>query len=147
VKTISVNKKARFRYQLLDRFEAGLVLRGTEVKSLREGRVSIAESFGRMRGNEAYLYNMDIAPYEAGSVHNHERKRARKLLLHRRELKKLTGAISQKGFTLVPVKVYFKRGWAKIEIAVARGKSQYDKRETIKRREARREIQRAKRRR
>jgi SsrA-binding protein len=147
MKTISVNKKARFKYQLLDRFEAGLELKGTEVKSLREGHVSIAESFGRMRGEEAFLINMDIPPYEAGSIHNHERKRARKLLLHRRELKKLTGAVSQKGFTLVPVKLYFKRGWAKVELAVARGKTQYDKRETIKGREARKEIQRAKRRR
>ena len=147
MKSISVNKRARFRYQLLDRFEAGLVLSGTEVKSLRGGRASIAESFGQVRGNEAYLCDMDIPPYEAGNIHNHERKRAIKLLLHKRELKKLTSAVSQKGFTLVPLSIYFKRGWAKVELALAKGKSAYDKREGIKKREAARDMDRARRKR
>ena len=146
MKSISVNKRARFRYQLLERFEAGLVLNGTEVKSLREGRASIAESFGQVRGHEAYLCDMDIPPYEAGNMHNHERKRSRKLLLHKRELRKLTSAVSQKGFTLVPLSIYFKRGWAKVELALAKGKSAYDKREGIKKREAVRDMDRARRR-
>lgn len=140
MKAISVNKKARFQYEILDRFEAGLVLKGTEVKSLREGRSSITQSFGRVRGDELWLYGMDIPAYEAASVHNHNPKRARKLLLHRREMKRLSGAVAQKGFTIVPLSLYFRRGWAKVELALAKGKTVYDKRETIKRREAGREM-------
>lgn len=140
MKRICVNKKARFQYEILERFEAGLALRGTEVKSIREGRGSIAQSFGRIRGDELWLYGMDIPAYEAGSIYNHDPKRARKLLLHRREIAKLSGAVSQKGFTIVPLSLYFKRGWAKVDLALARGKTVYDKRETIKHRESKREI-------
>ena len=140
MKRICVNKKARFQYEILDSFEAGLALRGTEVKSLREGRSSITQSFGRIRGDELWLYGMDIPAYDAGSIYNHDPKRARKLLLHKREIKKLSDAASQKGFTIVPLSLYFKRGWAKVELALARGKTTYDKRETMKRRESKREM-------
>ena len=142
-KLLSVNKKARFKYEILETLEAGLVLEGSETKSIREGRASIAESFGRMREDEAYLYNMDIAPYEAASYGNHERKRPRKLLLHRAELRRVAGFVSQRGYTMVPLSLYFKRGWAKVELGVAKGKSQHDKREALRKREAGREMRRA----
>lgn len=147
MKNICVNRKARFQYEILDKIEAGLVLKGTEVKSLREGRGSIAQSFGRIRGTEVWLYGMDIPAYEAASTYNHDPKRARKLLLHKRDIKKFSEAVSQKGFTLVPLSLYFKRGWAKVELALARGKAEYDKRETIKRRESKREMAQAQRKR
>ncbi len=123
------------------------MLKGTEVKSLREGRGSIAQSFGRIRDAEVWLYGMDIPTYEAASAYNHDPKRARKLLLHKRDIKKFSGAVSQRGFTLVPLSLYFKQGWAKVELALARGKVEYDKRETIKRRESRREMARVQRKR
>ncbi len=143
MKRVCVNKKALFQYEILDRFEAGLALKGTEVKSIREGLSSIAQSFGRVKDDELWLYDMDIPAYKAGSVYNHDPKRARKLLLHKREIKKLSDSASQKGFTIVPLSLYFKQGWAKVELALAKGKTTYDKRETIKSREAGRDMDRA----
>jgi SsrA-binding protein len=143
MKRISVNNKARFQYELFDHYKAGLVLQGTEVKSLREGRGSITQGFGRVTDGEVWLYGMDIPPYEAASIQNHDPKRARKLLLHKKEIKKLLGAVTEKGFTLVPLSLYFEKGWAKVDIAVAKGKTMHDKRERIKSRDAQREMQKA----
>jgi SsrA-binding protein len=143
MKKICVNKKALFHYEILDRFEAGLALKGTEAKSIREGLSSIAQSFGRVKDDELWLYGMDIPAYKAGSIYNHDPKRARKLLLHKQEIKKLSDSASQKGFTIVPLSLYFERGWAKIELALARGKTNYDKRDTIKKRESKRDMDRA----
>ncbi len=142
VRVVAVNRKASHRFELGDRFEAGLVLTGTEVKSLREGRGSISEAFVRIRKGEAYLVGANIPAYEAGGVFNHDPERPRKLLLHKRELRRLAGAVSRKGLTIVPLKLYFKRGWAKLEIALAKGMTLRDRREDIKRREARREMER-----
>lgn len=142
MKKVCVNKKASYQYELLERFEAGLVLKGTEVKSIREGRSSISQGFGRIKGDEVWIYDMDIPAYEAGSYQNHAPKRPRKLLMHRREIRKLSDMVTQKGYTLVPLSLYFKRGYAKIELALARGKTNYDKRDNIKRRDAGREMNR-----
>ena len=137
---IATNKKARHNFTILDSFEVGIALKGTEVKSMREHRANLDESFARIDRNELFLYNMHISPYEYGSYANVDSKRKRKLLAHKKEIAKLIGQTSQKGFTLVPLKAYFKHGIAKIELAVARGKRQYDKREAIKLREARRDV-------
>lgn len=142
-KTIARNKKARFRFQFFEKYEAGLALQGTEVKSLRNGKASIEESFARPKGNELYLYNLHIPPYEQGNIHNHEPTRPRKLLLHRRELSKIVGRVQERGLTLVPTKLYFRNGYAKVEIALARGKRTVDKRQDLKKREAEREMARA----
>jgi SsrA-binding protein len=136
------NKKARFNYQLLEKFEAGIVLVGTEVKSLRQGKVSLEEAYARIDGGELYLLGCAIMPYEHGNLMNHDPLRKRKLLVHRRELRKIEGKLSQKGLTLVPMRIYFTRGLAKIEIALATGKTQADKREKIKTRETNRDINR-----
>ncbi len=142
-KIIARNKKARFRYELMDRYEAGLALQGTEVKSLRNGKASLEESFARPRGDELFLYNLHIPPYEQGNIHNHEPNRPRKLLLHRREINRILGRVQERGFTLVPTELYFRNGYAKVELALARGKNVVDKRRDIKKREAQREIERA----
>ncbi len=142
-KTIAVNRKARRDFSLLESYEAGIVLQGTEVKSLRNGRASLQDSFASIDGKEAFLYNMHIPPYECGNRFNHDPKRTRKLLLHCVEIKRLMGKMSGRGLTLVPLCLYFKRGRAKVEIALARGKREYDKREDIKRREAQIEVHRA----
>ena len=141
-KIIAKNSRARFEYEILDRFEAGICLQGTEVKSLREANASIAESFARVEDGEVYLYSMHIPPYERGSWMNHDPVRRRKLLLHRREIKRLIGRVAEKGLTLVPLSAYFKRGLAKIEIGLVRGKRQYDKRDSIRRRDDERRVQR-----
>jgi len=138
-----VNKKARHDYQLLEKFEAGLVLVGTEVKSLRQGKASLAEGFARIRGGELFLFGCTIPLYEQGNIANHEPSRVRKLLVHRRELQRLESKLGQKGSTLIPLRIYFKRGLAKIEIALAVGKSHGDKRDKLKNRQAKRDIQRA----
>jgi SsrA-binding protein len=138
-----VNRKARFDYEIVETVEAGVELRGTEVKSVRSGKVSLADSFARIRGGEMYLFGADIAMYENAGYATHDPKRPRKLLLHAREIDRLAGKITQKGLTLVPTKMYFKRGWVKVEIGLARGKRQFDKRETIKKRDTAREIKRA----
>lgn len=137
------NKKARFNYHLLEKLEAGVVLLGTEVKSLREGKANLEEAFCRLRDGELYLLGCNIAPYSQGNVANHDPLRPRKLLVHRRELHKLESKVAQKGLTLIPVRIYFNRGLAKVEIALAQGKSQKDKRDKIKEQEAAREIRRA----
>jgi SsrA-binding protein len=141
-KLIAVNRKARRDYEILESLEAGLVLKGTEVKSLREGRMSLKDSYATVHDGEMYLLNAHISPYSHGNAFNHEPVRERKLLLHKAEIKRLTGKIEEKGLTLVPMRVYFLRGHAKVELALARGKRHHDKRETIKRRDAERDIER-----
>jgi SsrA-binding protein len=142
-KTIAVNKKARFDYELLDRIEAGLVLQGTEVKALRAGQCNLTDGYVEIRRGEAWLIGVHISPYSHGNRQNHDPDRRRKLLLHGREIRKLDSKINERGLTCVPLRIYFKDGRAKVEIAIARGKRKGDKRETIKRREADREAQRA----
>ncbi len=142
-KLIADNRKARHDFQLLERFEAGLVLTGTEVKSLRQGRASLAQAYGDVRGTEVWLVGAHIPVYEQGNIANHEPERDRKLLLHRREISTLIGKVREKGLTLVPTRLYFKDGRAKVELALARGKEQRDKRRDIAKREADRQIERA----
>lgn len=142
-KVICTNKQARFDYHLEDRFEAGLVLQGTEVKSLRDGRANLKDSYAAVDGGEVFLYDCHISPYPNGGYANHEPQRPRKLLLHRKEIRRLLGKTQERGLTLVPMRLYFLRGKAKVELALARGKKQYDKREDLKRRDADREIERA----
>jgi SsrA-binding protein len=138
--TVAVNRKARFEYTLEDEFEAGLVLTGTEVKSLRTGRANIADAYAGERQGEFWLWNATIPEYAGGNRHNHEPKRARKLLLHKRQMNKLIGRLKNKGVTLVPLSLYFNsRGIAKIKLALAVGKKQYEKRETIKERDWKRQ--------
>jgi SsrA-binding protein len=142
-KLIAENRRARHDYQLLERFEAGLVLTGTEVKSLRDGRATLAQSWADIREGEAWLQGAEIAIYDQGNRANHDPTRARKLLLHRREIDRLYGQVREKGLTLVPTKLYFKDGRVKIELALARGKDAHDKRRTVQEREAKRDIERA----
>jgi SsrA-binding protein len=136
------NKKARHNFQILETIEAGLVLAGSEVKALRQGKCNIDEAFARLRGEEVWLYNMHIGPYEQAAQFGHDTRRTRKLLLRKREIRRFLGRAVEKGSTLVPLTVYFKRGWAKVELGVARGKREFDKREDLKRRESAREIDR-----
>jgi len=137
--SIAENRKAFHDFHLLESFEAGLVLLGTEVKAIREGRVNLRDSFARVEDGEIYLYNVNISPYSHRGYADHEPLRRRKLLLHRDEIRKLIGKTVEKGLTLVPVRMYFKNGRVKIAVSVAKGKKDYDKRETIKRRETDRE--------
>jgi SsrA-binding protein len=139
-KIVTVNRKARSDYEILESFEAGMSLKGTEVKSLREGRMNLKDSYAKVQDGEIYLVNAHISPYSHGNIQNHEPLRERKLLLHKQEIKRLTGKTEEKGLTLVPLKVYFVRGKAKVELGLARGRKQYDKREQIKKRETQREI-------
>ena len=134
------NRKARHDYHLLERYEAGIVLQGTEVKSLRAGNVTIRDSFARVEGNEIFLYDLHISPYDHGNRENHDPKRPRKLLLHKKEIKKLYNSALQAGFTIVPTRMYFSKGRAKVELALATGKREYDKREAIKERETQQTI-------
>jgi SsrA-binding protein len=142
-KLIVDNRRARHEYELLERFEAGLVLTGTEVKSLRAGRASLAQAYGDVRGGEVWLVGAEIAAYEQGNIANHEPGRDRKLLLHRGEIASLIGKVREKGLTLVPTRMYWKDGRAKVELALARGKHTVDKRRDIAKREAERAMQRA----
>lgn len=137
------NKAARRDYFILETYEAGIELKGTEVKSLREGNANLKDSFARIMKGQVFLYNMHISPYEFGNIANVEPKRERRLLLHKSQIRKLIGETSQKGHTLVPLSAYLKGGRVKIELALVKGKLLYDKRETLKRREADREMQRA----
>ena len=137
--SIAENRKAFHDYHLLETFEAGLVLLGTEVKAIREGRVNLRDSFARVEGAEVFLYNVHISPYSHRGYADHEPLRRRKLLLHKREIRKLIGKTVEKGMTLVPVRMYFKNGRVKVAVSLARGKKDYDKRETVKRRDADRE--------
>jgi SsrA-binding protein len=141
-KTVCLNRRARFEYEILETFEAGMVLVGTEVKSLRQGQASIKEAFADVVGGEVFLVDSHIPPYALGNIHNHEPKRRRKLLLGKREIMRLGSKTAEKGLTLVPLRIYFRRGLAKVELALARGKKTHDKRETIRRREAKREMER-----
>jgi len=136
---IAENRKAYHDFHLLETFEAGLVLLGTEVKAIREGRVNLRDSFARVEDGEVFLYNVNISPYSHRGYADHEPLRRRKLLLHRTEIRKLIGRTVEKGMTLVPLRLYFKDGRVKVAISLAKGKKEYDKRETIKRREADRE--------
>lgn len=137
--SVATNKKAYHDYFIEDTYEAGIQLLGTETKSMRDGGVSLKDGYARVEGGEVYLY-CNISPYKAGNINNHDPQRRRKLLLHRDEINKIFGNMQHKGHSLVPLKVYFKRGIAKVEIGVARGKKLYDKREEIKKREAGREV-------
>lgn len=141
--SIARNKRARHDYQLLETWEAGLVLTGTEVKSLRAGKANIGDAYGVVRDGEVYLLNLQIQPYEQGGYANHEPSRTRKLLLHRREIRRLIGAVERQGLTLVPLELYFNRGRAKVAIALARGKKLHDKRADEKQREDQRDMARA----
>jgi len=142
-KLIAENRRARHDYHLLERFEAGLVLTGTEVKSLRQGRADLARSYADLRGGELWLVGSHISTYEQGSTGQHDPDRDRKLLLHRRQIDSLLGKVQEKGLTVVPTRLYFKNGRAKVELAVARGKELRDKRRDIAKREADRQIERA----
>jgi len=137
--SIAENRKAYHDYHLLETFEAGLVLLGTEVKAIREGRVNLRDSFARVEDGEVFLYNVNISPYSHRGYADHEPLRRRKLLLHRDEIRKLIGKTVEKGMTLVPVRLYFKKGRVKVAVSLAKGKKEYDKRETLKRRETDRE--------
>ena len=141
--SIARNKRARFDYHILETFEAGLVLTGTEVKSLRDGRANISDSYGIIKDGEAYLLNLHISPYESRGYANHEPDRTRKLLLHRKEIRRLIGAVEREGLTLIPLELYFKNGVAKVALALGKGKKLHDKRETERQRDAQREIARA----
>ena len=140
-KPIAKNRKAYHNYHILEEFEAGIVLTGTEVKAIREGRVNLRDSFARVRTGEVWLENCHIGPYTHGNLENHEPRRSRKLLLHKREIKKLLGKSTRQGLTLIPLSIYFARGKAKLKIAIAKGKKLYDKREAKKRKVVEREIQ------
>lgn len=146
-KTVARNPRARHDYEILDTYEAGLVLAGTEVKALREGRASLIGAFGRIKDGEVWLEGFNISPYEHGNRFNKDPLRTRKLLLHAREIRRLIGAVEQKGHTLVPLELYFKGRHAKLAIALARGKKEHDKRDDLRRRDAEREMARAVRRR
>jgi SsrA-binding protein len=145
--SIARNKSARHDYHLLETYEAGLVLTGTEVKSLRDGKANIADAYGIVRDGEVFLLNAHIAPYGSGGYVNHEPTRSRKLLLHRREIRRLIGAVEREGLTLIPLELYFREGRAKVSVALAKGKKLHDKREDSRRRDAERELARAFRRR
>ena len=145
IKVVAKNRRARHDYFIEDMWEAGLVLLGTEVKSLRQGKGSITEAYVRLEGGEAWLVGATIQPWSHGNRQNHEPTRRRKLLLHRREIERLIGKIQQQGYTLVPMELYFSQGKAKLEIGLGKGKKLYDKREDTKERDARRDMDRAKR--
>lgn len=144
IKVVAENRKARHDYFIEETLEAGIVLTGTEVKSLRSGKANIRDSFARVENGEVFLYDMHISPYEQGNRFNHEPKRPRKLLLHKHEIRRLIGKTRERGYTLIPLKVYFTpRGIAKVELALAKGKKLYDKREAIRERDMKREMERA----
>ncbi|MBI5299699.1 MAG: SsrA-binding protein SmpB [Deltaproteobacteria bacterium] len=143
IKIIAENRKARFHYHFLETFEAGLVLQGSEVKSLREGKANLGDAYAIIQNGEVFLLKCHISPYAPAANLNHEPLRTRKLLLNRREIDKLIGGLEEKGLTLVPTKLYFKEGRAKVELALAKGKQLFDKRESLKKKESRRSISRA----
>ncbi|KAB3535733.1 SsrA-binding protein SmpB [Alkaliphilus pronyensis] len=139
-KSIATNKKARYDFFIEETYEAGVELKGTEVKSIRLGKINIRDGYGRIENGEVFLYNIHISPYEKGNIFNVDPLRPRKLLLHKREIRKLIGYIQQKGYTLIPLNVYLKNGLIKVELGVAVGKKQYDKRQDIAKRDAQRRI-------
>jgi len=142
IKVIATNRKAKHEYFLIDTYEAGLVLKGSEIKSIRAGQISLAQAYVSVDGNEAWLVNSHIAPYNEASSNNHDPVRARKLLLHSSEIRKLSDKVRQKGATVIPLRVYLKDGKAKVEIALAKGKKHYDKRAEIAKRDSQRELDR-----
>jgi len=143
-KLISDNRQARFQYEILETYEAGVELRGSEVKSIRQGKVNLRDGFASIRNGQVWLENVHISPHSStNKAFNHEAKRVRRLLLHREEIRKLIGKVEQKGLTLVPLKLYLKGGWVKVSIALAKGKKLHDKRESLKHKQAKREIDRA----
>ncbi len=143
MKVIAQNKKATHDYHIEEKYEAGIVLTGTEIKSVRAGKVNLKDSFARISKGEVHVHNMHISPFEQGNRFNHEPTRARKLLLHNKEIAKLIGLTKEKGFSLVPLRIYLRNGFAKIEIALAKGKKLYDKRHAIAQKDANRQIARA----
>ena len=138
--SIARNKRARFDYEILDTWEAGIVLTGTEVKSLRDGKANIGDAYGIVRDGEIFLINMHVSPYERGGYANHEPERTRKLLLHKKEIRRLIGAVERQGLTLIPLELYFKNGVAKVAMALGKGKKLHDKRDAERERDAAREI-------
>lgn len=142
IKIIADNRKARHEYFIEDRFEAGMVLLGTEVKSLRQGRANLKDSYGRIKNGEMYVHQMHISPYPFAYYNNHDPLRVRKLLLHKYEIKKLYGKMNERGYTLIPLRLYFREGKVKMELALAKGKRQYDKRQSIKERDSKRSMDR-----
>ncbi len=148
MRIIAQNRKARHDYDILETYEAGIVLQGSEIKSVRDGRVNLKDSYAKVRDGELWLYDMHISPYDKASYFNHDPLRPRKLLLHRKEINRLMGKVQERGLTLIPLKIYINdRGWAKVELALARGRKLHDKRKKIIEREIRRELERALRRR
>ncbi|MHB1224144.1 MAG: SsrA-binding protein SmpB [Gemmatimonadaceae bacterium] len=143
LQSIARNRRARYDYHVLDSWEAGLVLSGTEVKSLRDGKANLTDAYGIVKDGEVWLLNLHISPYERGTHFNHEPTRSRKLLLHKREIRKLIGAVERQGLTLVPLELYFKQGRAKVRLALGKGKKQHDKRADDKKREDERDMARA----
>jgi SsrA-binding protein len=142
IKIIGTNRKANFQYEILNRFEAGLVLLGTEVKSLRDSKVNLQDAYGKFIGDELWLMNSHISEFKFGNINNHDPVRKRKLLFNKRELRKIRSQLEEKGLTMVPTKIYFKDSLVKIEMAIARGKKMYDKRQSIKQRETERKLKR-----
>lgn len=142
-KVIAQNKKANHDYFIEETFETGIVLQGTEIKSIRAGRVNLKDSYARVHNGELFLYSMHVSPYKQGNRYNHDPLRTRKLLMHRREINKLIGYTKETGYSLVPLKVYLKNGFAKVLLGVGKGKKKYDKREDLKKKEAKRDIERA----
>lgn len=143
-KIVSDNRQARFQYEILETYETGIELVGTEVKSIREGKVNLRDGFALVRNGEVFLHNVHISPHKTASqVFNHDPTRTRKLLLHRQEIRKLIGKVEQQGLTLVPLKMYLKRGWVKVDLALVRGKKLHDKRDDLKRRQDQRDMERA----
>ena len=142
-KVVAENRKARFDYSILETYKAGLILEGSEVKSIRVGKVNLKESFGRVENGEIWIYGMHISPYEAADKRKIDPIRPRKTLLKKRELVKLIGKVAEKGLTLVPLKIFFEGNWAKLELGLARAKKKYEKRETLRRKEVKREIEKA----
>jgi SsrA-binding protein len=141
-RVIATNRKARHEYSILETFEAGIALKGAEVKSLRQGRASLQESYAALKNGEVWLLDMHISPYEQAADDSYEPTRKRKLLLHKKEIRRLVGKLAEKGLTLIPLRAYFKHGIAKVELALAKGKRAYDKREAIRRRDMQRELER-----
>ena len=142
IKVIATNRKANFEYEIINRYEAGFVITGTEVKSIRDGKINIQESYGRISNDEVWIINSHINEYKYGNINNHEPLRNRKLLLNKREIRKIKQQLQEKGLTLVPLKVYFKGSLVKVEIGIAKGKKLYDKRESIKKRDIERNLSR-----
>lgn len=142
IKIIATNRKARYLYHIIDKFEAGLVLKGSEVKSLRQGKVSFVDAFAKVEDGEVWLYNLHISPYDKGGYVNHDPLRKRKLLFNSREIRKISSRTQEKGLTFVPLKIYFRKSYIKMEMGLARGKNVYDKRDTIAERDAKRSMER-----